>query len=203
MNALAERAGAAGNLSPHKPLSRLSRGRANGERKLEEVSKVLLGAVIAFVATLLSERWKRTKAGKAAAMMIVRELDYHRVRLNMASAYDEVEQAQYQMNFPSSVWSAQGVKLVAGASARQAAAVADWYALMALLGNSLGRQIGPEGPTLIGPDRERLRALLAAAHAAAERLSARWSPRKRRMPSPSLIDDLIEDAAGRKLGFYQ
>jgi hypothetical protein len=82
--------------------------------------------------------------------------------------------SEYQLQIPSPVWGAQGFALVAVASAREAEAVLNWYASMAVLGYALSKRVGPEGSSLTGPDRTRLH----AAHSAAQRLAARWNFRK-------------------------
>jgi hypothetical protein len=155
-----------------------------------EIGKVLFGAVVGFVAALIAERWKRIHTTRTAAMMIIRELEFHRHRLNMAVMLDQHEQAEYLLQFPSPVWTAQGSALVAGASARKAEAVLSWYASMAVLGYALSRRVGLEGPSITGPDRARLHAALSDAHSAAQRLAMNWSLRKGRRFSPSLFDEI-------------
>ena len=81
---------------------------------MEEIGKVLFGALVAFVAALVGERWKQVQASKSASMMILRELEFHKQRLNMALLYDQHEQIEYELKFPSPVWAAHGAALVAG-----------------------------------------------------------------------------------------
>lgn len=160
---------------------------------MDEISKVLLGVVAGFVFALISERFKQIHASKTAAMMVVRELEFHKQRLGMAFVLDEDEGApQYELMFPSPVWTANAATLVAGAPPQEAEAILNWYASMAVLGYKLGKSIGPEGPVLIGPNRERLQQVLTEAHLAAQRLAARWSLRKGRPSSPSLFDELTQ-----------
>lgn len=159
---------------------------------MEEIGKVLFGAVVGFVAALISERWKQIHASKIASMMIVRELEFHKMRLSMAVMYDQDEQAQYELSFPSTVWSTHATTLVAGAPPQEAEAILNWYASMAVLGYTLGKRIGPEGEVLSGPNRKRLQEVLSEAHLAAERLAARWSFRKGRLRSSSLFDEVTQ-----------
>jgi hypothetical protein len=159
---------------------------------MDEVGKVLLGALVGFIATLIGERWKRIHASKTAAMMVIRELEFHRLRLSMAAALDQHEQAAYELKFPSPIWSAHGATLVAGAPPKKAEAILNWYASMEVLGYTLGKQIGPEGPELSGPDRHRLDIVLSEAQSAAHRLAVRWSLQRRRPTSLSLFDTVTQ-----------
>jgi hypothetical protein len=159
---------------------------------MDEIGKVLFGGVVAFIAALIGERWKQIHASRTAAMMVVRELEFHKQRLSMVSIYDQQEQTTYDMTFPSPVWSAQGATLVAGAPPQEAEAVLNWYASMAVLGYVLGKRIGPNGPEFSGPNRQLLQAALTAAHLAAQRLAIRWSLRKGRQVSPSLFDEVMQ-----------
>ena len=157
---------------------------------MEEIGKVLFGALVGFVAALVGERWKQVQASKSASMMILRELEFHKQRLNMALLYDQHEQIEYELKFPSPVWAAHGAALVAGAPPQEAEAVLNWYASMTVLGYTLGKRIGPNGSEFIGPDRQRLQAALTSAHLAAQRLATRWSQRRGRQASPSLFDEV-------------
>jgi hypothetical protein len=157
---------------------------------MEEIAKVLFGAAIGFIAALTADRWKQIQSSKTAAMMIVRELEFHRQRLNMVLALDQNNQAEYELKFPSPVWSAQGATLVGGAPPQEAEAILNWYASMSVLGYTLSKRIFPEGPELSGPNRGRLQAALSEAHLAAQRLAVRWSLRKSRQISSSLFDDV-------------
>ena len=125
-------------------------------------------------------------------MMIVRELEFHKERLSMASMLDQHENAEYELRFPSPVWSAHAAALVAGAPPQDAEAILNWYASMAVLGNTLGKRIGPEGAALSGPSRKRLQEVLTEAHLSAQRLAVRWSLRKARQVSPSRFDETTQ-----------
>jgi hypothetical protein len=157
---------------------------------VNQIGLVLFGALVGFVATLIGDRWKLVHASRTAAMMVVRELEFHKLRLRMAVALDQLPEAQYQLMFPSPIWSAHGSTLLAGAPPQEAEAVLNWYASMAVLGYALDKRIGPEGPQLSGPDRSRLQAALTEAHLAAQRLTVRWSLRKGSQVSASLFDEV-------------
>jgi hypothetical protein len=154
-----------------------------------EIGKILLGAAIAFIATLVIERWKQVHASRAAAIMVLRELEFHRQRLQMATSLDQ-SPYEYDLKFPMPVWNSQGTALVAGAPVKQADAILQWYALMTVLGNSISKTTTPQGTQLGGPDRTRLKAVLDEAYFAAQKLSERGSFGKRRSPNLSLFEDI-------------
>ena len=157
---------------------------------MEPIGLVLLGAALSFAATLLIERWKLIHASRTAAMMVLRELEFHNQRLALAAMLDQNEQATYELRFPSTVWSAHGSALLAGAPPQEAQAILNWYASMAVLGYILSRQVGPDGPHITGPERVRLQKALTDARGATRRLAIRWSLRKSVQLSPSLFDEV-------------
>ena len=130
---------------------------------MDEIAKVLFGAAVGFIAAVLGDAIRRRRASQVAAMMLLRELDFHQQRLEGAQSLDASPEAQYGLVLPAPVWTAQCEPLLAGAKARQAEALLNWYATLQVLGHQIGRQIGPSGAQLIGPDRARMAdALLAA-----------------------------------------
>ena len=147
---------------------------------MDEIAKVLFGAAVGFIAAGLGDAIRRRRASQVAAMMVLRELDFHRQRLDWAQALDASSDAQYALMLPTPVWAAQCEPLLAGTAARQAEALLNWYATLQVLGHQIGRQIGPSGPELIGPDRSRMADALLAARRAALQLASRsllWSYR--------------------------
>lgn len=156
---------------------------------MDEIAKVLLGASVGFIAASLGERIKRVQASRAVALMLLRELEYHRCRLSLAASYDQIEETQYELQFPSPIWTANASTFVAGAPLREGEALLNWYASTSILGNRLARRIGPDGPELIGPDRSRLAAALADAHEAAQRVAVRGNLWRKQMLSPSLFEE--------------
>jgi hypothetical protein len=163
---------------------------------MDDFTKVLLGAIAGFVAALVGEHVKRVHASRAAAMMILRELAFHKVRLSLAIQFDARLDAEYGLIFPASVWSAQASALIAGAPVRQVEPILNWYASMAVLGFSIGRQLGPNGPELSGPSRNELSNALNDAYAAAEALSQRWKIRKGTKTVLPLFEHITDDQAG-------
>ena len=157
---------------------------------MDEIAKVLFGAVVGFFAAVITDRLKLVHASRTAAMMIARELEFHKLRLNMAVSYDQHPQAKYGLTFPSTVWLANSASLLAGATTREAEALLNWYASLAILGYELHKRIGPNGPELSGPDRARLQVALTEAHFAAQRIAVRWTFNKNRHSSPSLFDEV-------------
>jgi hypothetical protein len=89
-------------------------GTVNAGRKLavDDVTKVLLGALAGFVAAQIGEYFKRVQSSRVAAIMLVRELAFHRLRLHMALELDQQPGANYELKFPSPVWEAQAAALV-------------------------------------------------------------------------------------------
>jgi hypothetical protein len=161
---------------------------------MADAGLVLLGAALSYIATLLVERWKLIRASQVAALMIARELEYHRIRLSQAIWADQNPDITYELRFPSSAWSAYSSALLAGAPMRHAQAVLDWYATMTVLGGMLGRQATPEGPLMIGPDRTRLHETLEEAYAAAQGLAARRVLGRSALQRPSpLFEQPTED----------
>ena len=79
---------------------------------MDDVTKVLLGALAGFVAAQIGEYFKRVQSSRVAAIMLVRELAFHRLRLNMALELDQQPGANYELKFPSPVWEAQAAALV-------------------------------------------------------------------------------------------
>lgn len=114
------------------------------------------------------------------------------LRLRVASSYDQHPEAEYTLKFPCVVWLAQNQILLAGAPARDAEALLNWYASLAVLGYELHKSIGPNGPELSGPDRERLRVALSEAHSAAQKIAVRWTLKKNRHRSPSLFEKVTD-----------
>jgi len=159
---------------------------------MNDIAKALLGAIIGFIAAMLTEHAKRVHASRVAAMMILRELAFHKQRLQMAIELDQSEGAQYQLMFPTAVWNAQAATCVAGAPTKKVEPLLNWYASLAVLGNSVGRQIGEHGPVLIGPSRDRLHDALSEAYSAAAKLSERWSLGKRKFKGLPLFEEVIQ-----------
>jgi hypothetical protein len=162
---------------------------------MTEIAAALVGGAATFVATLLVQRWILVRKSRAAALMLVRELEFHNERLGLAKMLDQHPEAEYELKFPSPVWSAYGSDLLAAASLRNSEAVLNWYSSMAVLGYVLGRRIQPDGPQTTGPNRERLQEVLTAAHNAAQRLATRGSLRHKGTMelSPSLFGPLSEE----------
>lgn len=147
---------------------------------MDEIAKVLFGAAIGFVVALLGEAIKRRRASQVSAMMIIRELDFHSQRLDFAVAADENPDAAYMLMLPTPVWTAQSVTLLTGAKASECEALLNWYATLTILGNQIGKQLGPNGFNLIGPNRKRMGVALNDARAAAMCIATRsliWSYR--------------------------
>jgi hypothetical protein len=163
----------------------------NKEVVMDEIAKVLFGAVIGFLAAMITDHLKLVHASRTAAMMIVRELEFHKLRLNMAVTYDLHAQAEYGLKFPSTVWLANSTALLAGAPSRETEPLLNWYASLAVLGYELHKRIGSNGPELTGPDRARLQVALTEAYSAAQRISVRWTFNKNRHRSPSLFEEVI------------
>lgn len=143
-----------------------------------DIDRVLFGAAVGFVAALIGEAIKRRRASQVAAMMVLRELDFHEQRLNTAIVLDVNPQAEYMLQFPAPVWSAQSGVLLAGASPRASESLLNWYATLTVLGNQIGKQVGPDGAVLVGPDRSRMATALSEARDAAMKIASRslfWS----------------------------
>jgi hypothetical protein len=140
---------------------------------MDDIAKVLFGAAAGFVAALVGEHIKRIRASQVAAMMLIRELDFHRQRLDLAIQYDQEPAVAYGLKFDAPIWTAQSGNLLAGANAKQSEALLNWYATLAILGYSIGKQLGPDGPCLIGPDRLLLSEALGNARVAALKLASR------------------------------
>lgn len=66
---------------------------------MTELAFILLGAALSFVATFLIERWKLTHASQTAALMIIRELEFHNSRLTFAIMIDQYPNAEYEHSF--------------------------------------------------------------------------------------------------------
>jgi hypothetical protein len=158
---------------------------------MEEIAKVLFGAIVGFFAAVITERLKLIHASRTAALMIARELEFHNLRLNMAMSYDQHPQAEYILNFPSTVWLANSTALLAGAPAQETEPLLNWYASLAVLGYELQKRIGPTGAELTGPDRARLQVALTEAHSAAKRISVRWKFNQNLHSSSSLFEEVI------------
>lgn len=139
---------------------------------MSEVASALLGALVSFVCTLMMERWKQVRAARTAALLMIKELDFHRQRLALVSALDE-SNAEYGMKFPSTVWAEQGAALIDGASLRDAEPIINWYGTLEVLGYELKRLLGPDGMQMIGPDRAHLQTALLSARNAAQRLAGK------------------------------
>ena len=77
------------------------------------------GAAMAAAASLLTERWNANRASRTAALMVVRELDFHKSRLALVMMVEQYPDGTYEMRFPSHVWSAHGTALLAGAPLRE------------------------------------------------------------------------------------
>jgi len=111
--------------------------------------------------------------------MIVRELAFHKQRLRMAIALDELPNAMYELKFPSPVWEAQASEFIAGAPLRKVEPILNWYDSMAVLGYSIGRLDSPNGLQVVGPDRSHLSTALNEAYMTAMDMSHHWSIGKR------------------------
>lgn len=61
---------------------------------MNELAKVLFSAVVGFLAAVIIDRLRLIHASRTAAMMIARELEFHKLRLNMAVSYDQHLQAE-------------------------------------------------------------------------------------------------------------
>lgn len=141
---------------------------------MDEIAKVLFGAAIGFVAALVGEHLKRIRASQVAAMMLIRELDFHRQRLDFAIQCDhDPTVEEYGLKLDAPIWTAQSGNLLAGANAKQSEALLNWYATLVILGYSIGKQSGPHGPSTIGPDRLLLSEALSKARVAALELASR------------------------------
>lgn len=159
---------------------------------MDDIANALLGAIIGFTGAMLGERLKRVHASRVAAMMILRELAFHQQRLHQAIYLDQIEDAQYQLMFPTAVWSAQAAAFVAGAPTKKVEPVLNWYASLAVLGSCVGRQISENGPMLIGPARDRLDAALSEAYAATALVSAGRSVGGRKFRGLPLFEDVTQ-----------
>jgi len=166
---------------------------------MDDIAKVLLGAVVGFVAAIIGEHLKRVHTSRVAAMMIVRELAFHQQRLNVATILDQNPNATYELKLPSPVWTAQASALLAGAPARRVEPILNWYASITVLGFSIGRYPGADGVQLTGPDRSRLSAALNDAYEAAVRLARHWSIRSRTIAPLPLFEDVTRNRAGDRV----
>jgi hypothetical protein len=120
---------------------------AQDESGLTQAGLVLLGAALAFVATLFIERWKLIRASQTAAYIVARELELHKIRFAMVIRADAIPNAEYQILFTSQAWAAYGSALLAGAPMRHAEAVLNWYATLNVLGrvSRIGGWVWAEG----------------------------------------------------------
>ena len=134
---------------------------------MTELELIILGALLTLLTSFILERWKYRRSSQAAALLISRELEFHKMRLEIVKEADQYQESEYDMLFPAEVWSAQNGSLVTGVSPKRTEAILNWYGSMAVLGNVLSRRNGPEGPQLSGPDRERLNEALEKAYEAA------------------------------------
>jgi hypothetical protein len=112
---------------------------------MNELGLVLLGGALTLAATVFNERFKQVNATRAAATLVVRELEFHKVRLALAAAPDQHEGATYNLLFPSPHWSAHSAALLAGAPPQEAEAILNWYASLDFVGYTLGRDLDPDG----------------------------------------------------------
>lgn len=164
---------------------------------MDEIAKVLFGAAIGFIAALLGEAIKRRRASQVAAMMVVRELDFHQQRLDLAVAADKHPDATYTLMLPAPIWTAQSVVLLAGTKASDSEALLNWYATLFVLGNQISKQLGPGGVVLGGPERSRMVDALTEARNAALRVASRsllWSYRSNQQ---SLFTSVTEQASAK------
>lgn len=139
---------------------------------MEEIGKILLGALVGFIAAIVTENIKKRNASKAIAMMLLRELEFHKQRLSMAIQYDAIDIAEYELTFPSPIWDAKGADFVTGVSVKKAAALLNWYASLIVLGYRIGKQPAEDGQTqLIGPDRNHMLSALKSAYETARQIS--------------------------------
>ena len=130
-----------------------------------------IGAAITLIATLGVERWK---VARAAAVMLMRELEQHRRRVSMALWCDQFPEATYELVIANPEWSKHGSAYVLGARFKESITVVDWYATMNVLGLRLQRSLNSDGqPVIVGPDRERMLMLLDPAIAAVRQTAMR------------------------------
>ena len=167
---------------------------------MEDIVKVLFGAAIGFVAALIGEAIKRRRASQVAAMMIVRELDFHMQRLELAVSADKNPDAMYTLMLPAPVWTAQSVALLAGAKPRESEALLNWYATLAVLGYQISKQVGPGGVNIVGPDRSRMVEALSDARTAALRVASRWLLWSYRSNQQSLFTSATEQPSSQDEG---
>jgi hypothetical protein len=159
---------------------------------MDDITKVLIGAFAGFLAAVVGEHLKRVHASRIAAAMLMRELAFHKMRLSLAVSFDQGPKASYLLKFPSAVWDAQAAALLAGASLRKSVPILNWYASMAVLGFSIGKQVDESGSTqMTGPDRSSLSAALTDAYGASVALSQRWSFRRRMTIALPLFDNVV------------
>jgi hypothetical protein len=158
-----------------------------------EVGLVLLGAVLSLAAALFIERWKLVRSGRAAALLILRELQWHEDRLRLAIMADQVPTSLYELKFSSTVWSGQGPALIAGAKLQEAEAVLNWYGSMTVLGFLLARWQEPGGAKVTGPDRRELYDALNRARDAVERIARTGIFRRRITLTQSLFGSPISE----------
>lgn len=136
-----------------------------------EIGLILLGALLSFAATLFVETWKQRRAARAAAAMLLTELEFHSSRLAFATQLDSLPGATYDLKFPAPIWSAHAGVLMTGFSLTKTTPILRWYATMNYLGFRIARQIGPEGDSLVGPPRDELAESLQDAIAATRKLA--------------------------------
>ncbi|MGB1262418.1 MAG: hypothetical protein ACPG52_05860 [Cognaticolwellia sp.] len=143
---------------------------------MEQMGFIFLGAALSFVAALFIERWKVFRKSRAIALLSIEELEFHKLRLNIAiSAVGISEDVTFMQKFPSTIWDAVAPQFLEGANPYLAEPIIHWYATLAILGNQIERYAGPNGIEQTGPDLSKLSNALNLAFESALKQANRYS----------------------------
>lgn len=157
----------------------------------------LVGALSSLVTTMWIEHWKLKRASRAAASLILHELEEHQEMLHAAVYAEGIPGAQYRILFSFAAWKSVHSLLLPGASAADSAALMYWYSFLESKGFVL--VLGPGGGEAeegLGMFKaERLKAFASARDAALRTASVSLSEWQERMDRRARAN--MESAAER------